>query len=181
MTMQYFLFGGSIDHNAMRSISTGLTDAINDPSTTAVYFGLSSTGGSVTEGVALYHIIRASPKPVTMHGIGNVDSIGVTILLGGNQRYATPGTRFFFHPIGSGFQGTLTVPLMRTKIQALLSDHARVGAIYKDRGEVSDAELEDLFNNEYMHDVAWAITHKFIQAQQDFMIPAGANVRNLTQ
>src|SRR5712691_10801723 len=131
MTIQYLLFAAPIDQQAVRLISGGLTDAISDQQMTEIYVGFSTTGGAVSEGIALHHIVRSSPKPVTIHGIGNVDSIGITILLGATNRYATPGTRFFFHPMGSQFQGSFSAPLLRTKLQSLLTDQARLGELYK--------------------------------------------------
>jgi ATP-dependent Clp protease protease subunit len=75
---------------------------------------MSTEGGNMTAGFALYFFLKSLPLPLTTYNVGSVESIGVVIFLAGQKRYACPGTRFLIHPLHWGF-GNLVA-----------ADHARV-------------------------------------------------------
>lgn len=66
---------------------------------------LSSLGGSVYDGFAIYDLIRASPSPVVVYANGKIMSMGVIILLAGDKRYAAKNTRFMMHSLSHGTLG----------------------------------------------------------------------------
>lgn len=66
---------------------------------------LSSLGGSVYDGFAIYDLIRASPSPVIVYANGKIMSMGVIILLAGDKRYAAKNTRFMMHSLSHGTLG----------------------------------------------------------------------------
>ncbi len=66
---------------------------------------LSSLGGSVYDGLAIYDLIRASPSPVVVYANGKIMSMGVVILLAGDKRYAAKNTRFMMHSLSHGTLG----------------------------------------------------------------------------
>jgi ATP-dependent protease ClpP protease subunit len=183
MTTQYFLFTAPINQLAVNVISSALVEAINDESIADIYLGLSTGGGGVTEGIALHNLIKANPKPITIHGIGNIDSIGITVMLGAKTRHAVPASRFFFHPLGfdSGVNVRYDVSSLTARLNGLTSDQNRLKAIYKANTKILDSDLNELFEHEYMHGNAWAIQQGFIDGERDFFIPALARIRNLSQ
>ena len=58
---------------------------------------ISTYGGSVYDGLAIYSRLRASPCPVHTHGYGKVMSMGTVLILAGDTRSATKHTTFMFH------------------------------------------------------------------------------------
>ena len=70
--------------------------------TTDFYFFLSTPGGDVMSGLTIYNFLRALPVPITMHNIGNVNSIGNAIFVSAdaNHRLACAHSTFMFHEVG---------------------------------------------------------------------------------
>lgn len=64
---------------------------------------LSTEGGNMTAGFALYNFLKSLPIPLTTHNIGSVESIGVVIFLAGGRRFACRHSRFLLHPLHWGF------------------------------------------------------------------------------
>jgi ATP-dependent Clp protease protease subunit len=75
---------------------------------------MSTEGGNMTAGFALYFFLKSLPLPLTIFNVGSIESVGVAIFLAGHKRYACPGTRFLIHPLHWGF-GNLVA-----------ADHARI-------------------------------------------------------
>jgi ATP-dependent protease ClpP protease subunit len=182
MATQYFLFTALINQTAVNAISSALVDTVNDQTITDIYLGLTTGGGGVTEGIALHNLIRAHPKPITIHGLGNIDSIGIVVMLAAKTRFAVPTSRFFFHPLGFDLGNSIRFDTasLSAKLDALTSDQNRLMAIYKAHTRINDVELNELFSHEYMHDNTWATQRGFITAERDFLIPPLSRIRNLS-
>jgi ATP-dependent protease ClpP protease subunit len=58
---------------------------------------LSSRGGDIASGLAIYNSIRLLTCPVRIINMGQVGSIAATIFTAGNERLAMPGSNFFLH------------------------------------------------------------------------------------
>jgi ATP-dependent protease ClpP protease subunit len=130
--------------------------------------------------MALHHLLRGSPKPVTIHGIGNVDSMGIAVLLGATTRYAVAGTRFVFHSVGTLINGRMGIPELNQAMTGLRSDEQRITQIWdKSETKLEHAEATALFEREHVHDCDWALAHGFIQEVRDFGIPLGARLRQI--
>ena len=65
---------------------------------------ISSPGGSVHHGLSAYNYLKGIPVNVTTHNFGSVDSIGVIVFCGGNNRLSVPEARFLLHGVSSTFQ-----------------------------------------------------------------------------
>src|SRR5262245_7966490 len=81
--------------NLMTAASQKLAAGTDD-----FYVLFSTPGGEVQSGIALYNFFRAIPAQITMHNMGNVDSIGNAIFLAGERRYACTHSTFMFHGVG---------------------------------------------------------------------------------
>lgn len=58
---------------------------------------MSSNGGVVDEGMALYGFIKSLPVGITIHNIGNIDSIALAVYLAATTRVANPSSTFLMH------------------------------------------------------------------------------------
>jgi hypothetical protein len=66
MTTKYLLFNSSIDTRTANLLSSAIVDCINADGIDDITIGMCSSGGNVTEGVGLHHVIRSCPKPITI-------------------------------------------------------------------------------------------------------------------
>jgi ATP-dependent protease ClpP protease subunit len=53
-----------------------------------VSLAICTSGGDVTQGIAIYKTLRAMPFELTTYNVGNVDSIKNAVFLAGEKRYA---------------------------------------------------------------------------------------------
>jgi ATP-dependent Clp protease, protease subunit len=72
-----------------------------DESGDAVTIYVNSCGGSVTDALAIYDVLRAAPCPIHIIGLGKVHSSALTILLSAprENRASYPNTEFMSHDI----------------------------------------------------------------------------------
>jgi ATP-dependent Clp protease, protease subunit len=89
-------FCAPIIHPATTKFRTTLCNAVNlqVPSITVL---MSSGGGMVEEGMSLYGFIRSLPVEITVHNIGQIDSIALAVYLAGSRRLANPDSTFLIH------------------------------------------------------------------------------------
>lgn len=78
---------------------------IADQSTGLVTITLTTEGGSVEHGLALYDAIRAMKNRVRIIGYGGVCSIGSVIFQAGDERYMMPNSYLMTHYGDSGVVG----------------------------------------------------------------------------
>jgi ATP-dependent Clp protease protease subunit len=75
---------------------------------------ISSYGGSIYDGLALYDALESAPCPITTKATGKVMSMGLVIYLVGDTRIATARATFMAHTASSSADGKL--PDLRTEV-----------------------------------------------------------------
>lgn len=98
------LISGAITEKSARRFLQGLhvlEEASPDPITVV----LSTPGGCVYSGLAMYDALKLTSCHVTTVGTGMVMSMGTWIILAGDSRLATPNCSFMWHAISSGVWG----------------------------------------------------------------------------
>ncbi|HZX28563.1 MAG TPA: ATP-dependent Clp protease proteolytic subunit [Telluria sp.] len=113
MSLHIVHFIGPINHSSVCTVRNLCLQALQNGAT-ELELHLSTEGGNMTAGFALYFFLKSLPLPLTTFNIGSIESVGVVIFLAGQKRYACPGTRFLVHPLHWGF-GNLVA-----------ADHSRV-------------------------------------------------------
>jgi ATP-dependent protease ClpP protease subunit len=146
-----------------------------------LYLLLSTPGGTVMHGLTLYNILRALPIRLTIHNVGNVDSIGNAIFLAGARRFACPHSTFMFHGVGLDLhgQGRLEEKSLRETLDGILSDQHRIGSIIQERTKLSQADVEALFRQAQTKDAAYAASCGIVDEVRDVQIPAGSSIASL--
>lgn len=68
---------------------------------------ISSHGGSIDAGLALYDVVQDLTVPVDTVVTGCAMSMGIPLLQAGENRYATPNSRLMIHPAKGGYYGRI--------------------------------------------------------------------------
>ncbi len=102
MALHIVHFIGPIKHNSTCSVRNLCLQALQNGAS-EIELHISTEGGNMTTGFALYYFLKSLPIPLTTCNIGSVASVGVVIFLAGARRYACPGARFLIHPLHWGF------------------------------------------------------------------------------
>jgi ATP-dependent Clp protease, protease subunit len=147
-----------------------------------VHLLLSTPGGDVTQGITLYNLLRGMPFELITHNAGNVDSIGNAVFLAGSKRYACPHSTFMFHGVGFDMANQ-TVRLEEKNIREMLtnimSNHSRIGTILKERTQLPEATIPELFREAQTKDSAFAVSCGIVHEIRDIEIPPGSTVISL--
>jgi ATP-dependent protease ClpP protease subunit len=146
-----------------------------------VYLMLSTLGGQVVAGMNLYNVLRGMPFKITTHNVGSVNSIGNVIFLAGTERYACPHSTFMFHGVGFDVSAgaRLEERSLREKLDGILSDQKRIGAIIAEHTNLSPRAIADLFRRAQTKDAAYAVGCGIVHQVKDIQIPAGNPVISL--
>ena len=83
----YISFSAEIIPHTTESLIAVLANLVNQ-GVAHIYLTFSTPGGSVMNGMNLYNVMRGLPCDISIHNVGNVDSIGNAIFLAGTHRYA---------------------------------------------------------------------------------------------
>ncbi|MBS0481841.1 MAG: ATP-dependent Clp protease proteolytic subunit [Proteobacteria bacterium] len=90
------MFTGSVTANLAMQIQTVCAEVVRARAAGLTLF-LSSRGGDITAGMAIYNTLRLLPCPLRMVNVGQCGSIASTMFLAGQDRIALPASNFFLH------------------------------------------------------------------------------------
>lgn len=174
----YINFHDAIDDVRVRAIMDVCTNIIQQVNPKHLYFALSSPGGSVAAGVALYSFLRSLPVKLTMHNIGAVDSIATAVFMAAETRRACAHSSFLFHGISTTFfqNTTLTTMQIREVLSNLAQDENKITQIVTERSLVTTPEIQELFRQGEAKSPGYALEKGIIHEICDFKIPPGAPI-----
>ena len=120
---------------ALQKVAMG---ALHEKATEITVY-LSCLGGSTDAGFTAYHFLRSLPVPLTMHCIGNVESMGIIIYLAADTRIASPHSKFKIHPMQWNFPASaVDHDRLNEFSQSIDFDADRYASIYEER--IKDAK-----------------------------------------
>ncbi len=164
------LISGAITQQvAERSISQALIldAASHDP----IRVIITSQGGHVDSGYAIYDVLRYLESPVVTVGAGWVASIAVPILLAADkqQRYSLPNARFLLHQPSGGAGGQASD--IRIAAEEILKLRERLNKLISDEtGNSFEQVSEDSDRNFWMsaeEALAYGLVAKIIKSQTE--------------
>ena len=141
----YVIFTAEISPQTVESLIQAFSK-IAEQNIPEVYFAFSTPGGEVAQGITLYNFLRGVPFKLTVHNIGNVDSIGNAIFLAANTRYACEHSTFMFHGVGFNQpSGRFEEKQVREMLDGISADQKRIGSIISEHTDISGNEVGELF------------------------------------
>jgi ATP-dependent protease ClpP protease subunit len=144
MSLHIVHFIGPINHGSVCTIRNLCLQALQSGAT-RLELHISTEGGNMTAGFALYFFLKSLPLPLTTWNIGSIESVGVPIFLAGEKRHACPGTRFLVHPLHWGFGNLVAADHSRVSEwrDCLDFDAERYAAIF-DEATASSPNRQDI-------------------------------------
>jgi len=94
----YFNFQADINHDTASKLISAIETKLQQGMTELVLL-ISSGGGFIDPGMAVYNFLRGIPAKVTTHNYGTVDSIAMVIYCAGKERLACPHCKFLIHGV----------------------------------------------------------------------------------
>jgi ATP-dependent protease ClpP protease subunit len=143
--------------------------------TDEIHLMLSTPGGNVREGVALYNLLRALPTRLITYNVGTVDSIGNVVFLAGDDRYAAQTSSFMFHGVGFDVQNTrFEKKTLTERLDSLQNDQSLISDIIIQRTNINAQEAEALFLQAAFIRADDAKARGIINDIRDVQVPQGA-------
>ncbi|MEO8590362.1 MAG: ATP-dependent Clp protease proteolytic subunit [Flavobacteriales bacterium] len=172
----YITFVGGIDKPLVNKFITFCTNAVNEHKPDELYFMIASPGGDVDSGFVLSNYLQAlqGGMQVTMHNIGNIDSIANVIFLSGEKRVASPNASFHFHGISMNVNGAMNRTALKETLSRCEGMENRIIKTVSTRSKLSTETLEGLFSQGEGKDVAFALEHGIIDEIKEPSLPSGA-------
>ncbi len=147
-----------------------------------VHLLISSPGGSVACGVAVYNSLRSLPIEVTTYNTGSVNSIANVIYLAGSRRVACAASSFMFHAVGIDLpsQTRIEARNIRELSDNLHNDQAIIAGIVADNTGMDLRKVGELFLNAAFIPAKEAKALGIVHDIADFKAPPGAPFFQLT-
>lgn len=165
-----------IDQERVSAIMAIFAAVIEQHKPDVIYFIISSPGGAVEPGIALYNYLKSLPVRLITHNNGSIDSIANVIFVAGKERYASPHSTFLFHGVKFDFS---TPASLNASQLAELSDiveksHGKIANILCENSEVEKELIEKLFSTGEVKGTQFAIDKKLINEVKPLQIPKDA-------
>jgi ATP-dependent Clp protease protease subunit len=145
-----------------------------------IHLMLSSPGGGVADGIAIYNFLRSLPVHVTTYNMGTVDSIGNVLFQGGRYRVACPTSRFMFHGVGIDIQNArFELKQLRERSQAIENDQSMIADILVRHTRLSAEDVERLFLEAAFLRSIDAMERGIVDEVADVNLPPGIPVLQL--
>lgn len=171
-----------IDHGRVQAIMAFCSNLVANEHPSKLHFLLSSPGGSVDAGIALYNFLKALPVKIVMHNTGTIDSIATVIFLAGDERYAAPHSSFLFHGVAAQFPANtaLTLPHLQERVSCIRQDQNKIAGIISASTKLTPADIESLFAQGESKDIDFAIDKGIVHERRDPLIPVGSKFVTLS-
>jgi len=173
----YISFVRPINWDTVNPLLDTCSQAINNGAR-ELYLLLSSPGGDVDPGVAVYNQLRGLPADIITHNTGCIDSIANVIFLAGSKRLACPISTFLFHGIYWDFSDAVELwrPQLMEITTSLQAAENKMRDIIVHRSNLSKEEVDAFFAEGATKDATFALSKGIINAIEDVKIPRGAHI-----
>ncbi|MBN1862340.1 MAG: ATP-dependent Clp protease proteolytic subunit [Dehalococcoidales bacterium] len=177
----YVSFSAEINQNTTESLISVLANCSNSK-VQQVYLLLSTPGGSVMNGLNLYNVLKGMPFELIIHNVGSVNSIGNTVFLSGEKRYATATATFMFHGVGfnTNQNQRFEEKALREHLARIMGEQKIIGQIIIKHTNLSEKEVAQLFREAQTKDADFAISKGIIHEIKEVNIQPGCPVISLT-
>lgn len=104
---QIFIFGDIVPWkwDEQDTSAWSLHQEIKELDADVIHVHINSYGGSVSEGFAIYNVLREHRAKIVTHADGFVASAAIYPFMAGDQRIASSVSTFYFHQVQSGAYG----------------------------------------------------------------------------
>jgi ATP-dependent protease ClpP protease subunit len=171
----YFGYTGGIDSAGVSRIAAALNSAVN-AGADEVHLCISSMGGYVADGIYLYNHMRALPLRVTVHNVGSVSSIAVSVFLAADKRYCSSHAMFMIHPTVIPSSEGMSAERLQSALDAALADDTRTENILRERARIPDQLLAERRTKDVHIDPKQAAEYGIVHGVCEFALPRGQQI-----
>lgn len=141
---------------------------------------ISSPGGNVDPGIAIYNFLKGLPIEVITHNYGSCDSIAALVFCAGQKRYTVTNSRFLIHGIGLDVQNQRFNEInLRETLESLKNQRETISKIIAKECNKKVKDVEKDMLNGIVLSPEEAIKYGLVTEIKDALIPPGINFINV--
>ena len=173
-SIAYISFSAEINIRTAEQLLGAIFEQISQGAT-GIYLLFSTPGGGVDPGINLYNVLKSLPVPLTIHNVGNVDSVGNAIFLSGKHRFACSHATFMFHGIHWNFseQSHFEEKQFKEVLDSLQASQRRITGIIGDETTLTREEIDGFFIQAQTIDAPFAREKGIINEITQAQVPNG--------
>ncbi len=142
---------------------------------------ISSPGGNVDPGIAIYNFLKGLPIEVITHNYGSCDSIAALVFCAGEKRYTVANSRFLIHGIGLTVQNQRFNEInLRETLDSLKNQRETISKIIAKECNKRVGDVEKDMLKGIVLTPKEAIDYGLVTEIKDELIPPGINFINVT-
>lgn len=164
-------FGAPINPATAARLTDVLSKAVN-ASHDEIHLFLSTPGGTVQEGIAIYNFIRSLPVPLITYNISQVSSIGNVIYQAGQKKVASTTSSFMFHGVGVALGNAhLELKELRERTKSIEIDQELITRIMARHTPLSLKKINSMFLQMEFFSADQALESGITDEVTDFRLP----------
>ncbi|MBL7131875.1 MAG: ATP-dependent Clp protease proteolytic subunit [Candidatus Omnitrophica bacterium] len=142
---------------------------------------ISSPGGNVDPGIAIYNFLKGLPIEVITHNYGSCDSIAALVFCSGVKRYTVSNSRFLIHGIGLTVQNQrFNETNLREMLDSLKNQRETMSKIIAEECKKKIEDVEQDMLKGIVLSPEDAIKYGLVTEIKDNLIPSGINFINVS-
>ncbi len=172
----FALFSGVIDQNTVQKFFKNFALITQQKAQNMhLHLLIQSNGGTISDGIALYNLLKSAPLDVSVYNSGSVQSAAVICFLAGKRRVASRHAMFMLHRPTCAPQ-LMTTDELESVLTSLKIDGQRLDSILRSHLNFSEAQWSDFRNKEFWFTADDALKHGLITEIGEFSPPKGTQV-----
>jgi ATP-dependent Clp protease, protease subunit len=173
----YVSFVRHINWDTVNPLLSACNQAVNGGAR-QLHLLISSPGGQVDPGFAVYNQLVSLPIEIITHNISCVDSMATIVFLAGSKRRACVNATFLFHGIKWGIPSA--TELSTTQLIEITSSmqgaEAKMRDVIVSRSTLTSGEVDLFYTQGASKNADFALSKGLIHTVEDVRIPQGVNV-----
>jgi ATP-dependent Clp protease protease subunit len=172
----YALFSGVIDQTSVQKFFNNFALITQQRAPNKhLHLLVQSFGGTISDGIALYNLLKSAPLEISVYNSGCVQSAAAIYFLAGKRRVASRHAMFMLHRPTCAPQ-LMTTDRLESVLTSLRIDEQRLDSILRSYIDLSEAQWLDFRNNELWFGADDALTSGLITEIGEFSPPKGTRV-----
>jgi len=172
----FALFSGVIDQNSAQKFFKNFALITQQKGQNKhLHLLIQSNGGTISDGIGLFNLLRFAPLDVSVYNSGSVQSAAVICFLAGKRRVASRHAMFMLHRPTCVPQ-LMTTDELESVLTSLKIDEQRLDNILRSHLDFSEAQWSDFRNKEFWFTADDALKHGLVTEIGDFSPPKGTQV-----
>lgn len=176
----YLAFNGIIDRKSVEQLVHMCSEA-QSAGFGEVTLSICSMGGFLVDAYYAFNMLEALPLKLITYNASTIQSAANMLYLCGDERYACPGSTWFFHQTAFEFNQGLRVTeaLAAEKLRAIQLDDARTAEIVANKTGQTVERVREWQNTEFLMSTDDALTHGVLHEVRPLQIPKDALFRQI--